>query len=55
MSYHAPGGGGYVPGDIYLGGTILSMAYSYEENEMRLWLGTYVEEPQYVIIEVPFR
>jgi len=55
MSYHTPGGSGYVPGDIYLAGTILSMAYSYEENEMRLWLGTYTEDPQYVTISVPFK
>lgn len=54
MSYHTQSGSGYVPGDIYLAGTILSMAYSYEENEMRLWLGTYVEDPQYVTIPVHF-
>ena len=54
MSYHQPGGGGMDNGDIYNIGTIQSMAYSYAENRLELWLGTFVDDPQYVTISIPF-
>jgi len=46
MSYHE--------GFIYNQGTFNSMAYSYSENRMELWFGTYVEDPQYETISIPF-
>ena len=54
MRYHKPGGGGKDPGDIYNEGTIQSMAYSYTENRLELWLGTFVDDPQYLTISIPF-
>ena len=53
MAYHKPGKGND-PGDIFNEGTIQSMAYSYAENRLELWLGTYVEDPQYVTLSIPF-
>ncbi|MCF8129907.1 MAG: C45 family peptidase [Deltaproteobacteria bacterium] len=44
----------YQEGFIYNQGTITSMAYSYAENRMELWFGTYVEDPQYETISIPF-
>ena len=41
-------------GFIYNQGTIQSMAYSYAENRLELWLGTFVDDPQYVTISIPF-
>jgi len=54
MSYQKPGSGGMDPGDIYNAGTVQSMAYSYADNQLELWLGTYVGDPQYVTISIPF-
>jgi len=54
MSYHKPGAGGMDPGDIFNAGTIQSMAYSFSENRLELWLGTFVDDPQYVTIPIPF-
>ena len=56
MSYHyqASGSGGNDPGDIYNSGTIQSMAYSYAENRLELWLGTFVDEPEYMTLSIPF-
>ena len=42
------------PGDIFNAGTILSMAYSFSDNRLELWLGTFVDDPQYVTISIPF-
>ena len=42
------------PGDIYNIGTIQSMAYSYAENRLELWLGTFDDDPQYETISIPF-
>jgi len=52
MSYHKPGGNHY--GDIYNVGTVQSMAYSFSDNRLDLWLGDYVEDPQYETISIPF-
>jgi len=38
MSYHKPGANGNDFGDIYNSGTIQSLAYSYAENRLYLWL-----------------
>ena len=46
MSYHE--------GFIYNQGTIVSMAYSFSENRLELWFGTYVDDPQYETISIPF-
>ena len=56
MSYHyqGPGSGGMDPGDIYNAGTIQSMAYSFADNRLDLWIGTFVDDPQYVTISIPF-
>jgi len=54
MRYHQPGLSGMDPGDIYNAGTIQSMAYSFSENRLELWLGTFVDNPQYVTISIPF-
>ncbi len=54
MSYHQPGSGGMDPGDIFNAGTIQSMAYSFADNRLDLWLGTFVDDPQYVTITIPF-
>lgn len=54
MSYHKTGSGGMDPGDIFNLGTVQSLAYSFAENRLYLWLGTFVDEPQYVEIEIPF-
>jgi len=54
MSYHKPGDGGMDPGDIYNMGTVQSMAYSFSDNRLELWLGTFVDDPQYVTISIPF-
>nr|NQU92796.1 hypothetical protein [Bacteroidota bacterium] len=54
MSYHKPESGGMDPGDIYNAGTVQSIAYSFSDNHMELWLGTYVDDPQYVTISIPF-
>jgi len=54
MSYHKPGSGGMDPGDIFNAGTMQSMAYSYSENRLELWLGTFVDDPQYLTISIPF-
>jgi len=54
MSYHKTGAGGMDPGDIYNRGTIQSMAYSFSENRLELWLGTFVDDPQYETISIPF-
>jgi len=54
MSYHKPGAGGMDPGDIYNIGTIQSMAYSFSDNRLELWLGTFVDNPQYVAVSIPF-
>ena len=54
MSYHKPGDAGMDPGDIYNMGTVQSMAYSFSDNRLELWLGTYEDAPQYVTISIPF-
>ena len=54
MSYHKPKDGGMDPSDIFNAGTIQSMAYSYAENRLELWLGTFVDDPQYVTMSIPF-
>ena len=54
MSYHKPGDGGMDPGDIFNAGTVQSMAYSFSENRLELWLGTFVDDPQYETISIPF-
>jgi len=54
MSYHKPGEAGMDPGDIYNIGTIQSMAYSFSDNRLELWLGTFVDNPQYVAVSIPF-
>lgn len=54
MSYHKPGAGGIDPGDIYNIGTVQSMAYSFSDNRLELWLGNFVDDPQYVTISIPF-
>jgi len=54
MSYHKPGAGGMDPGDIYNIGTVQSIAYFFSDNRMELWLGTFVNDPQYVTISIPF-
>jgi len=54
MSYHKPGDGGLDPGDIYNMGTVQSMAYSFSDNRLELWLGTFVDDPQYTTISIPF-
>jgi len=41
-------------GFIYNQGTVQSMAYSYAENRLELWLGTFVDDPQYETISIPF-
>jgi hypothetical protein len=54
MSYHKPGDGGMDPGDIFNAGTVQCMAYSFSENRLELWLGTFVDDPQYETISIPF-
>ena len=54
MSYHKSGSGGMDPGDIYNLGTVQSMAYSFSENRLDLWLGTFNDAPQYETISIPF-
>jgi len=54
MSYHKTGAEGMDPGDIYNRSTIQSMAYSYSENRLEFWLGTFVDNPQYETISIPF-
>ena len=54
MSYHKPEGGGMDPGDIFNAGTLQSMAYSFSDNRLELWLGTFVGDPQYETISIPF-
>jgi len=54
MNYNKPQSGGMDPGDIYNYGTVQSIAYSFSDNHIELWLGTYVDDPQYVSISIPF-
>jgi len=54
MSYHKPGDEGKDSGDIYAANTIQSMAYSFSENRLELWLGNFVDDPQYETISIPF-
>ena len=54
MSYHKPGAEGRDYGDIYNMGTIQSMVYSFSDNRLELWLGAFVDDPQYVTMSIPF-
>ena len=54
MSYHKPGDEGKDSADIYAANTIQSMAYSFSENRLELWLGNFVDDPQYETISIPF-
>ena len=54
MSYHNPGDGGMDPGDIYNIATFQNMAYSFSENRLEFWNGTFEDAPQYETISIPF-
>ena len=52
MSYHK--GGSYDYGDIYHSGTVQSLVYSFSNNQLQLWNGTFVDAPQYETISIQF-
>ena len=40
--------------DIFNIGPVQSIAYFFSENRLKLWFGTYVDDPQYETISIPF-
>ena len=58
MSYHKPGAGGDDDGDIYWNQTIQSLAYSFSDNRLELWLhpptGEFNDKPVFVTVPIPF-
>ncbi len=58
MRYHKQGGGGKDDGDIYWTNTIQSLAYSFSDNSLELWLhpptGEFDDNPVFVTVPIPF-